>query len=410
MENNKHTHWIKFSLINFAIVALLGTLMRYKIGFEFPYFDQKHLQHAHSHFAFYGWVTHTLMLLMLSLINSKKPNLETNIYNKLIIFNLVASYGMLFSFILWGYNFISIFFSTFAIIISYIFTIKFIKDISKISTMASTKYWFISALLFHTFASIGTFVLAYLMGTHSFTQKMYLASVYFYLHFQYNGWFFFMIMGLFWMYVQKLIPNITIPSSIFRLVFYSCFINYGLSILWLQLPLPIYLLIVTGVVVQSIGVFWVFKLLFKNFFFASLPNKLLKYLFAFLGIAMLIKFSLQLFSIIPAISKLAFGFRPIVIAYLHLVLLAITSVFLITHLFANNYIINNAKAKTAIIVFTIGVLLNELILGIQGIASITYTVIPYVNYMLLAISVLIFIGLVLLIFSQQHKQEVTLTN
>ena len=33
--------WLKFSLINLLIVALLGLLMRYKIGFEFPYFNQK---------------------------------------------------------------------------------------------------------------------------------------------------------------------------------------------------------------------------------------------------------------------------------------------------------------------------------------------------------------------------------
>jgi hypothetical protein len=38
--------WLKFSLINLLIVALIGLLMRYKIGFEFPFLDQKHLQHS----------------------------------------------------------------------------------------------------------------------------------------------------------------------------------------------------------------------------------------------------------------------------------------------------------------------------------------------------------------------------
>lgn len=44
--------WLRFSVINLLIVALLGTLMRYKIGFEFPFFNQKNIQHSHSHFAF----------------------------------------------------------------------------------------------------------------------------------------------------------------------------------------------------------------------------------------------------------------------------------------------------------------------------------------------------------------------
>ncbi len=34
--------WLKFSLLNLCLVAALGVLMRYKIGFEFPFFNQKH--------------------------------------------------------------------------------------------------------------------------------------------------------------------------------------------------------------------------------------------------------------------------------------------------------------------------------------------------------------------------------
>ena len=44
--------WLHISILNLSIVALLGVIMRYKIGFEFPYFDQKHIHHSHSHFAF----------------------------------------------------------------------------------------------------------------------------------------------------------------------------------------------------------------------------------------------------------------------------------------------------------------------------------------------------------------------
>jgi hypothetical protein len=60
-----HTsRWIPLVLASLVLVASLGVLMRYKIAFEFPYLDQKNLQHAHSHFAFAGWVTQALMLLI----------------------------------------------------------------------------------------------------------------------------------------------------------------------------------------------------------------------------------------------------------------------------------------------------------------------------------------------------------
>ena len=75
--------WLKFSLINLLIVALLGLLMRYKIGFEFPYFDQKSLQHSHSHFAFSGWISHTLMVFMTAyLIKKSNSVIEFSRYNK----------------------------------------------------------------------------------------------------------------------------------------------------------------------------------------------------------------------------------------------------------------------------------------------------------------------------------------
>ena len=100
--------WLRFSVINLLIVALLGLLMRYKIGFEFPYFDQKNIQHSHSHFAFSGWVTQTLFVLMVHFLSKISVDFDSNKYNKVLIANLVCSYIMLFSFIFNGYNFISI--------------------------------------------------------------------------------------------------------------------------------------------------------------------------------------------------------------------------------------------------------------------------------------------------------------
>ena len=55
--NTKVYQLLKITIFNLFIVSLLGVLMRYKIAFYLPLVDQKHLQEAHSHFAFYGWVT-----------------------------------------------------------------------------------------------------------------------------------------------------------------------------------------------------------------------------------------------------------------------------------------------------------------------------------------------------------------
>jgi hypothetical protein len=116
------------------------------------------------------------------------------------------------------------------------------------------------------------------------------------------------------------------------------------------------------------------------------------------GVALCIKLLLQLGSTIPAISKLAFGFRPVVIAYLHLVLLAVISLFLLFYIFANRAFPRTGRVMRALLVFSIGVLLNEVVLAVQGIAAFTYTVIPYVNEMLFGVAAVLVTGIAMVCY------------
>ena len=389
----KTTFWIRFSIFNLMLVALLGLLMRYKILFEFPLLDQKSLQHSHSHFAFAGWVSHTLMTLLISFL--QKHDLKNNIafkkYNSILIGNLICSYVMLFSFIIQGYGAVSITFSTLSIFASYWFAYVFFKDCKQIETKSTAVKWFKAAIFFNVISSLGTFALAYMMATKNIHQNEYLASIYYYLHFQYNGWFFFACMGLLLDYLKVTTSSNRIYSQSFILLFWSCIAGYFLSTLWLDLPLWIYIITAISAVVQVIIWYLLFKTIIKEnkSIFVNLPGYL-KYLIIFISLALSVKFLLQLGSTIPAVSELAFGFRPIVIAYLHLILLAIISLFLLFYVYANNFVVINKKTILGLILFSLGVILNEVVLGIQGVASLSYTLIPFINESLFGIALLLF--------------------
>jgi hypothetical protein len=317
--------WLHISILNLSIVALLGVIMRYKIGFEFPYLDQKHIQHAHSHFAFSGWIAHTLFVLMLMFLDEQKTTVLSK-YKPIIIGNLVCAYGMLFSFAIQGYGVISIFFSTLSILNTYIFIFCFLKDLKLIGPHPS-KNWFKASLAFYIFSSLGTFALAYMMITKHLPQN-YLASVYYYLHFQYNGFFFFSCMGLFISQLYRFIPILKFNSQIFWLFAIACIPTYFLSTLWMKLPIWLYILVVIGAFMQVLGWIKLLQLVQQNLsIFKTSIKPIWRKFFLILALAISIKLLLQLGSAIPSISKLAFGFRPIVIAYLHLVLLAIISFF-----------------------------------------------------------------------------------
>ena len=386
--------WLKFSLINLCIVASLGVLMRYKIGFEFPYFNQKNILHSHSHFAFSGWITHTLMTLMVYYLQDKIAEFQLNKYKKIIIANLLCSYGMLIFFIIQGYGMFSIFFSTASILVSYAFGYYYIKDLKKLDSDLAAISWFKAAVVFNIISSLGTFYLAYMMASKNVIQDLYLSSIYYFLHFQYNGWFFFGCMGLLFAFLKLKKSENPFYETSFKLFAVACIPAYFLSILWLKIPFWIYAITAAAAIIQ---VFAWFKLLViliktqKDFIKNFAP--LLRYILVFVFLALSIKFILQLGSTIPALSQLAFGFRPIVIAYLHLVLLAVISLFLLFYIYANYFISITKNIKTGLIIFTIGVFLNELILAIQGVASFSYTIIPYVNELLFAIAVILLSGI-----------------
>jgi len=396
--------WLKISLINLLIVASLGVLMRYKIGFDFPYFSQKNIQHAHSHFAFAGWITHALYVLMIHFVLKKLPQNDTKNYKLLIVANLICSYGMLFSFSYQGYSILSIIFSTITIIIACFFTFYYYKDLKEIDNSNPSKPWFKAALLFNLISSIGTFYLAYMMASRNFNEHWYLASVYFYLHFQYNGFFIFSCLGLFFSECNTLFPQFKYNKLFFKLFYVSFIPAYFLSTLWAKLPVWLYIITVIAAFTQVFAWFKIIKAIMLALKSGSTLNKFQSYLILFVGIAFTVKLLLQLGSTIPSVSDLAFGFRPIVIAYLHLVLLGVISAFILAFIYTFNLIVVNKLTAIAFSVFLIGIFLNELVLGIQGVAAFSNIVVKFVNEILFGVALLLLLGAILVVRSQEQKE------
>ncbi|MBK7665961.1 MAG: hypothetical protein IPJ32_00640 [Sphingobacteriaceae bacterium] len=310
---------------------------------------------------------------------------------------------MLFSFLYQGYSTLSIILSTITIIIACFFAFFVFKDLKKIDDSNPSKPWFKAALIFNIISSLGTFYLAYMMASRNFNEHWYLASVYFYLHFQYNGFFIFSCLGLFFSECNTMLPQFKYNKIFFNLFYLSFIPAYFLSTLWAKLPIWLYTIVVIAAFTQVFAWFKIIQVIKAALKSGSTLNKFQTYLFLFVGIAFTIKLLLQLGSTIPAVSDLAFGFRPIVIAYLHLVLLAVISVFILSYLYTFKLILVNKLTTLAFSVFVIGIFLNEFVLAIQGVAAFSYIVVKYVNEMLFGISLLLLLGTILIVTSQRKK-------
>ena len=393
--------WLRLSLFNLLLVALLGLIMRYKIVFPLAWVDQRNLLHAHSHFAFSGWITQALISLLVGHLSDKGQAGAWQRYRILLVANLVTAYGMLVTFPFLGYSFWPILFSTLSILVSYGFAVMYWRDLDRLAVKRVSHHWFKAAALFSVLSSLGAFYLAYMLATRNLHPNYYLASVYFFLHFQYNGWFFFACMGLLADWLSRLgAPNREL-QRVFWLFAAACVPAYFLSALWLPVARWLYLLIVLAVLVQLWG-WWKMLVLLRglNAMLRSSAPVFGRRILLLSGIALSIKLLLQAGSVIPPLSRLAFGFRPIVIGYLHLVLLGVISLFILGYCFSRHYFEVNRKARAGMMVLAGGIVLNELLLMVQGISDMNYTPVGYLNEALLVVAGLLVLGIILLNLGQ----------
>jgi len=398
--------WLKVSLFNLMLVACIGVVLRYKIAYSLPFVDQKFLLEGHSHFAFAGWVTQALMALMVGVLSEQAGGNFFPRYRWMLYANLITAFGMLLSFPAEGYGAISIVFSMASIFTSYGFAYMFLRDLKRLPNSNSSHPWFKVALLSNVVSSIGPYTLAYMMASKNIHQNFYLSSVYFFLHFQYNGWFFFACMGLMMYQIEKQKTHGEILKRVYALFALALIPAYFLSVLWWPIPVWLYIIVLLASLSQILG--WAAMIMYirkKGLVMAMSPRKLPRTLFLLSGVALSIKLLLQAGSVIPSLSTLAFGFRPIVIGYLHLIFLGIITLFLLAYC-TNFRLINiNSKSLTGIIIFSAGIFLNEILLMIQGVSDLSYRGVPFIDQLLLLAAVFLFSGIATINYGQFFSEH-----
>ena len=380
--------WLKICVFNFFVVSVVGVMMRYNMAFSLPGFNHKFMQESHSHFAFYGWVSAGIFLFVTKYLSENYPKINLKKYQYLMISNQIGSYGMLFTFLYGGYFWLSIVFSSIALFTGFAYFIFLLIDTK--SNKNPEIMWLKSGAFFATFSAIGIFGLAYFSSKKEEFDVLFRASTYFYLHYQYNGFFIFSCIGLLLISLKKLGIEIEekLNKTIFYLLFFGCFLGYGLSILWIEMNPIFYGFFILISIVQLFGAILFLNWIRKTDLFNN-QNFIQKLLISVFGFAFILKFLLQGLSAIPALGIFAFSNINIVIAYLHLVLLMGISLFLIWKILQLVEIEFNKLLKFSILLLVFGIVCNEIVLALSGIFSIFYIPFLSAKYWLLFVSVVI---------------------
>ena len=203
MDTRKDIQW---AFLYFIITILLGLSLRVSYIAD-VFFNIRHVTHSHSHIGLLGWIYTILSSLICQYFlreTDRKP------YFILFICTQFCILGMLFSFPFGGYFLYSIIFSSLFIICTYWFSIFFLKrskkynfirfSISKSVDVENDKplslkfvHW---GIYFLILSSIGIWLLPVAIVKAGKGSDWYNSALYFFLHFQYNGWFLAVLFGL----------------------------------------------------------------------------------------------------------------------------------------------------------------------------------------------------------------------
>ncbi len=273
---------------------------------------------------FLGWVFNVLFLAFVQEFTA------VNKYKRLFWLLQFCVLGMVVSFPLQGYGVFSIVFSGLHTVTAVWFIVLFFRETRQQRSLAIM--FARTALLFFVLSALGPFGLGYFKASGLQHTDWYRFSLYFYLHFQYNGFFFFGILSLLFRLLEHILPENFLRSIRYAgyVLIISCVLAYSLSLLWAQ---PHQMFNWIGLL-AALAQMTAFLLMMKPVRIAWMAirntlSPLVRFLFQISLVALLAKLLLQIVSAHPTVALFAEAFRSVVIAYLHLMLVGVITLFLV---------------------------------------------------------------------------------
>ncbi|MCL6218967.1 hypothetical protein [Zunongwangia pacifica] len=335
LQLKKH---INIALLYFLMVGAMGVLLR--LFYVTPVLvNYRYIVHAHSHVALLGWVYLAISTIIYRMYFSEK--VVDKAYQKIFLLTNMSILGMMFSFPFQGYALFSIIFSTLFLIASYLLAWFFLKKVPS-NFKKSCSYWCVkAALCYMVLSSLGPWAVGGIMGTLGKSSIWYKLAIYFYLHFQYNGWFILALIGVLFFIAERV--KIDIPKQKFFRFFWlinaGIVFSFFLSVLWLKPPAIFYWLAALGAMLQVAAFFEFFYIIKKIWKYLQDQLTVISALLLKISAGCLsIKILLQLFSALPFFAELSFKYTDFVIGYLHWTFLGVISLALFGFLNHFNFI------------------------------------------------------------------------
>ncbi|MEQ8811864.1 MAG: hypothetical protein RIE59_22545 [Imperialibacter sp.] len=350
--------WARLPLLYLVILSALGLLLRWQMVSPLP-ITYRYFVHAHSHTAFMGWVYNALFLLILQHFVGKENN--GKLFRGYFIALQIGVVGMLVSFPFHGYGPVAIAFSTLHMAVTIAIAVSIFKLIKDDSTLAATFLrW---ALIYQLISGIGPLMLGPLSAMGLKDSPLYSLSIYFFMHFQFNGWFVLACLAILFRLLERSGWSLadTERKWLKYTLLYTVGPAYVMSALWTDMGQWKYVLAIATGVLQIVGVLLLLRFVWKHMkqnLSLSWARQCLQF-----GITLLtVKYFLQLAGSIPGIDSWVMANNGIIIAFIHLIFIGVVSFILLGFYILGGWMRLTAMSKTGILVFFSGFAITELVL------------------------------------------------
>lgn len=360
----------RISLVFLFLIALIGVLMRAVPFIQLP-LEYSHLLHSHSHTAFQGWV-YTAMLLLVCSMFFTPEQIAKRRFTLQFKLTIPVVLGIMVSFSLQGYGFYSILFSSLFQLLNYWFIFSLFKEFDSFyrekEKPVSVKF-VIAGQWLGLLSTLAPWFIGILSAKGMQQTEPYNSAIFFFLHFQYNGWFLFTAIGLFYKWLETDGENYsTIMAKRFYYLFtFAVIPAYALSLLGMSYGRYVYIPAVISAVVQLYSQLVFFQSI-KGVYSRWKTGKSV-WLRMFILTALVsfcIKIDLQFLSILPLFKSLAFFSRGVIISYVHLSLIGVISCFLLGLMFHKGWLGFGKFSKSGSALFITGFIFTEILIASSG--------------------------------------------
>ncbi len=389
--------WVFIALVNFLVAAIIGVLLRYAFVAEIPGFHFRKFMYAHSHVAMLGWLFQGFFAVLLPKLYSGAIPKSIHRYFWL---SQIMVVGMLVAFPIVGYTSYAIAFAAGHILVSYGFIYVIWKELGKRRYDFLLGVLFIrTALILMVVSTLSLWAIGPIMASGLREHEIFYMAVQWFLHFQFNGWFLFMALGLWFVQLESEGVSLPVPQvrTFFWWLLVSTPITFALAVAWSNPNQFVFAMNSLGIVVQTIALILFVRFLIQSGIRLTDWSTWSRRLLILALLSFLMKLCVQALVVLPVVAEMAYTIRNFVIGFIHLITLGSLTMLLISLALRNGMLAwQNKMAPVGLGLLIIGFLGSEFLLFLQGTMFwMAMGFMPYYHEALFAISIALPLGIAL---------------